>query len=87
MAEPANNEEFLVSLRALIDLWCERKALLPLARILGPYVAFHGLTDDWHALETQLKAIRAMDRDHVTPSDLETINDLIRAVDKAIVRL
>ena len=32
-------------LRVLVDGWCERRALQPLAALLPPYLAFSGLSD------------------------------------------
>ena len=36
----ASNAEFFLALKGLIYSWCDRRALNPLARVLGPYVAF-----------------------------------------------
>ena len=42
-----SNAVFFARLRSLIDSWCDRRALRPLASVLGPYLAFDGLTDSW----------------------------------------
>ena len=34
----ASNAEFFLALKGLIYSWCDRRALNPLARVLGPYV-------------------------------------------------
>ena len=51
---------------------------------VNPYLSFNGLTDGWAELAAGLKSIRAQDRDMLTAEEMTTINDLIRATDKAI---
>ena len=59
----SNNIEFFSVLRSLIDSWCDRRALKPLCRLLGPYLAFNGLTDSWGEILSALKAVRAQCRE------------------------
>jgi len=42
-------------LRALVDRWCERRELVPLARLLPALVWNFGMTDGWGDLR---KAVR-----------------------------
>jgi hypothetical protein len=79
-----SNDEFLQALGSLIDGWCNKRALRPLSRVLGPYLSFNGLTDGWAELARGLKSVRAQDRDMLTAEEIATINDLIRVTDTAI---
>ena len=53
-------------LHDLIDGWCERRALRPLAAILPGYLAFNGLTDGWHELWRAVNNARSMHPDMLT---------------------
>lgn len=81
-----SNEEFFAALKTLIDGWCEGRKLKPLSNILGPYLAFSGLTDSWSELREGLRTARAMSKDELSDDELETISDLIRACDRALDR-
>ncbi|HLY44218.1 MAG TPA: hypothetical protein VKQ73_01460 [Stellaceae bacterium] len=78
------NEEFFAALRALILAFCDRHALRPLSHILGPYLAFNGLTDSWGELHQGLRNLRAFCRDELSDAELEAIGALIAAADKAL---
>jgi hypothetical protein len=80
------NEEFFAGLRELIDTWCEHRSLRPLARILGPFLSFNGMTDGWHEIASGLKSIRAQNRGDLSVKELAAVDDLIRATDKAIYK-
>jgi hypothetical protein len=86
MASISSNDEFFASLRKLVDAWCERRCLGPLARILGPYLGFNGMTDGWTELYDALRSIRASDRDALHDTELELIGDLIRVSEKIVFR-
>ena len=47
-------------LRALIDGWCERRALRPLAVLLPAYLGFNGLTDGSHDLWDAVNNLRGL---------------------------
>jgi hypothetical protein len=81
-----SNDEFFEALSGLINNWCDKRCLRPLSRVLGPYLSFNGMTDGWAELATGLKSVRAQDHDTLTTEETATINDLIRATDKAIYR-
>ncbi|MDE2604021.1 MAG: hypothetical protein KGL62_16885 [Bradyrhizobium sp.] len=81
-----SNDEFFAELRMLVDAWCKRRSLRPLSRILGPYLAFNGMTDGWAELAKGLESIRAMDRHELVSSEHRAIDELLRAVDRAISR-
>jgi hypothetical protein len=82
----SNNIEFFSVLRSLIDSWCDRRALKPLFRLLGPYLAFNGLTDSWGEILSALKAVRAQCREDFLGTELETIDALICAAEVAVHR-
>jgi hypothetical protein len=77
-------QEFINTLEGLIDSWCERRSLKPLARMLNPYLSFNGMTDGWGDLRTALKSIRALDSDQLSTNERGIIDDLIRAADTAL---
>jgi hypothetical protein len=84
MRDIRSSEEFLVSLRALIDRLCDERRFAPLGRILPGYLAFNGMSDGWHEMFNALKASRGLGADAFTPADWEVLNDLIHAADLAI---
>lgn len=81
-----SNDEFFETLKGLINGWCDRRSLAPLSRVLGAYLSFNGMTDGWGELSTGLKSIRAHDRDKLTAEEVAIVDDLIRAIEKAIHR-
>ena len=56
-------------LHDLIDGWCERRALQPLAALLPGYLAFNGLTDGWHELWQAVNNTRGMHPDMLTADE------------------
>jgi hypothetical protein len=80
----STNREFLDALKDLIEGWCERRCLRPLARVLNAYLSFNGMTDGWGELAIALKSIRALDGDHISANERRVVDDLIRATDIAI---
>ena len=81
-----SNAEFFAALKSLIYSWCDRRALNPLARVLGPYVAFAGLTDSWGELLDALKTIDASCRRDISESEMDTLRELIKAAQRAVYR-
>jgi len=80
----SSNEQFFDVLKALVEAWCERRCLPPLARVLGPYIWLNGLTDGWADLQDALKSVRASDRDVISEAELNSVSDLINAIDRAL---
>jgi hypothetical protein len=78
------NQEFFAALRALIDAWCERRALPVLAAILPAFVSFNCMTDGWGELLFALRNIIAFQRDNLTPAEMDIVADLRRAAEKAL---
>ena len=84
MGDVADNAEFFALLKQFINAWCDRRALRPLSRILGPYLAFNGLGDSWGEILNALKAVRMLCRNDISASELETVHALIRAAERAL---
>jgi hypothetical protein len=78
-----SNTEFFATLKSLIYSWCDRRALNPLARVLGPYVAFAGLTDSWGELLEALKTIVASCRCDISESEMDTLR---KPAERAVYR-
>ena len=86
MMDIGDNTEFFALLRSLIDAWCDHHALKPLSRVLGPYLAFDGLTDGWGEILNALKDVRAVCREDISEAELETVGALICAAERALHR-
>jgi hypothetical protein len=86
MTNLSDNNAFFAALRALIEKWCDRRSLIALNYILGPYLAFNDLTDGWADLRVGLQNVRAFARTELKPDELEELDELIRVVNKAISR-
>ena len=54
---------------ALIDAWCERRALGPLRIVLHAYPLPSPLTDSWVELASALDDVHAFVRDDLTPAE------------------
>jgi hypothetical protein len=84
MSDVAGNEDFFALLKQLIDKWCDRRALKPLSRMLGPYLAFDGLTDGWGEILSALKSIHALCRSDLYDAEAKAVDVLIRAAERAL---
>jgi hypothetical protein len=58
----------------LVDAWCERRDLHPLARVLPAYMWNFGLTDGWGELLMALQTLRA---DRRLPDDEQDLLERI----------
>jgi hypothetical protein len=81
-----SNDAFFAVLRSLIERWCDRRCLKALHYVLGPYLAFAGLTDSWGDLHVALQNVRALAKIELTADELELVDDLIRAAGRALAR-
>jgi hypothetical protein len=54
-------DDLLLDVSNLIDAWCERRELKPLAILLPAWLSNNGLTDGWAAVLDALKALRGSD--------------------------
>lgn len=66
---------------ALLDAWCERRAFLPLRRVL-PCWPHNGLSDGIHDLIQAMKGIRLSE--HLTEQERERLNVAIGAYSRAL---
>lgn len=53
-------------MHGLVDGWCQRRALTPLAIMLPAYLAFDGLSDGWHALWRAVNELHGLRPDILT---------------------
>jgi hypothetical protein len=58
---------------ALVDAWCDRRAIGPLRVILACYPLVNHLTDDWAAIASGLKAIRVRHGRDLEPNEIDTV--------------
>lgn len=71
-------------LNQLIDAWCERRELRPLALLLPAYVSNAGLTDDWARVMEALRDLRARGR---LPEDEQAeVERLLVLVEQTVYR-
>jgi hypothetical protein len=71
---PANRaSELLVE---LIDGWCERRALAPLALLLPAYTSYNGLTDGTAELYHAVNNLRGLGPGVLSDSELDRIAQL-----------
>jgi len=71
-------------LARLIDGWCERRELRPLAMLLPAYTGNAGLTDDWARLMEALYDLRA--RGQLSKEDQAEVERLIPIVERMVYR-
>jgi hypothetical protein len=86
MTNITTTEEVQSAIGGLIDRWCEHRTLRPLAVLLPGFFALNGLTDGWHELRASLRQLLALGPDTFSSTDWAVIQELIRAVDRAIYR-
>jgi len=82
MTEFASNAEFLAAIRKLIDEWCDRRSLKPLAFVLPAYLGFNGLGDGWGELRIALNAVRSLGHEAIPPHEFQIVIDLLSAIDR-----
>jgi hypothetical protein len=76
--------DVLTEVSNLIDAWCDRRALLPLARLLPAWLANNRMTDGWGEVLDALRTVRA---DIELPeNEASTVESAIIAVDRAAYR-
>jgi hypothetical protein len=61
------------TLDGLINGWCERRALRPLAYLLPAYPGVLANTDQQFQLFEALKNLKRLCRDHLTPEELRLV--------------
>lgn len=77
----SNTNKVFRQIDALIDGWCERRALKPLRFILRAYPLCSGLTDEWGALLDSLKDIKGLCGNELTDEEKKLLVELVNAVE------
>jgi hypothetical protein len=68
----------------LIDAWCERRELRPLATLLPAYTSNTGLTDGWAAVLEALYDLRRAKS--LPPTEQAEVERLVPIVEKMVYR-
>jgi hypothetical protein len=76
------SDEFFGILQRLIDDWCDRRFLGPLAEVLPAYCAFVGLTDSWTELHKALKWASIKFKHELLAEEGETLATLVISADQ-----
>lgn len=71
-------------LERLINAWCDRRELRPLALLLPAYVSNAGLTDDWARVMEALHDVRA--RGRLPEEEQREIERLVPIVEHMVYR-
>jgi hypothetical protein len=72
------------TLDGLINGWCERRALRPLAYLLPAYPGVFAHTDQQFQLLEALKNLKILFRDHLTPEELRLITQAYDFLDQRL---
>lgn len=81
-----NPQEIHDATRALIDKWCERKAISLLGRLLPGYFCLNGLTDGYAHLEEAIKDVLAFCRDELPAEEKGELKRILVAVQGIVYR-
>jgi hypothetical protein len=79
-------QEFAQAIDALIDAWCDRRALILLREILPTYPLHSPLTDGWSDLADSLKRIRVLHAQRLAPGEFDVVVELLHAAEKIVYR-
>ncbi|AHG92844.1 hypothetical protein J421_5309 (plasmid) [Gemmatirosa kalamazoonensis] len=71
-------------LGALVDGWCARRALEPLAVLLPAYLAFSGLTDAWLDLAQAVDDLRGLGPDALTDEERAVVSEARALIHQAL---
>ena len=71
---------------ALVNAWCDRRAIGPLRVILACYPLVNNLTDDWAAVASGLKTIRVQHARDLEPSEMDTVVRLQHLAESVVYR-
>lgn len=84
IVSPENEHPVNGPLERLIDRWCDRRDLRPLALLLPSYVSNFGLTDDWARVMEALRDLRA--RGRLPETEQAEIERLVPIVERMVYR-
>jgi hypothetical protein len=65
--------DLIKTLDALIDCWCDRRAIKPLQHLLRAYPGVLAHADQRHDLLEALKDVKGLDRNVLTPDELADV--------------
>jgi type VI protein secretion system component VasF len=74
------------SLDALLDAWCERRALAPLRILLPAYPLTNPLTDGWGELLQALYDLRASCLESLPEDEMAQVEACIVSVEQVLAR-
>ena len=77
-------EEFAYAIEALIDAWCDRRALNLLREILPTYPLHSPLTDGWADLADSLKRIQVSHAQELPAGEFDVIVELLHTAEKVV---
>lgn len=72
------------TLDGVIDSWCARRKLKPLAVLLPAYVAYSGLTDSVRGLYEAICSLRGLSSDQVTDDEKDAISEVRASLARAL---
>jgi len=78
------NIEIAKTLDALIDSWCERRAIRPLQYLLRAYPGPLAHTDQQYELLDALKDVKGLCRDDLTPDERQRLNDVHNTLEDSL---
>jgi IS1 family transposase len=81
-----NQPDVVQQVETLVDGRCDRRTLRPLREILAVWPLTSTLTDDWAQVGDALRNVRAFAADELTDDESRTVDTLIAAVDRAVLR-
>ena len=71
-------------MQSLTDSLCDRRALLPLRRLLEGWPMIMGTSDESHALWSALRNLKGIASPQLTTTELALVEQAYRIVDRAI---
>ena len=82
----ADNAHLFNTIQALVEGWCDRRCLKALRAILRGYPISSPFTDGWGDLLTALQDVRAFAQSELADAERVTVDECIRAVERAVHR-
>jgi hypothetical protein len=78
--------ELLGDIDRLVNVWCDRRCLSALRRILQGWPLTSRLTDDWANLLDALEKVRAFAKDELTDDEQTRLEEAIQEVARVVYR-
>jgi predicted DNA-binding transcriptional regulator YafY len=74
-------------MKALLDTWCDRRALQQLRIVLPHYPMPNGFTDEIRRLVVALKTVRAQTGATLPAAELDQVIELLHAAEEALEKV